>query len=174
VPDDDPGPCHTAFTVDLELAHPAWLDAWPDAERGARRAVCAALDAEPERLPRKSSVAVSVVLGDDALVRALNAAHRGKDKPTNVLSFPMARHFAFPTSETPLGDIVLAFETVTQEAEAGALSLADHATHLLIHGALHLLGFDHEKSEAARRMEAAEARILKRLGMSHPALSHQG
>jgi probable rRNA maturation factor len=168
VPDDDPSPSETSFDIELRLAHPAWQHALPDASAHARRAVRAALHAERKRLPRASAVAVSVVLGDDALVRALNATHRGKDKPTNVLSFPMPEHFSTPAAEQPLGDIVLAYETVAAEAEAGRISLADHTTHLLVHGTLHLLGFTHEEDDTAGRMEAEEAKILHALGVSRP------
>ncbi len=157
MPDDGPRPSEISIDIELRLAHPGWQRAWPDASAHACRAVRAALKAERKRLPRTPAVAVSVVLGDDALVRALNAAHRGTDKPTNVLSFPMPEHFATGAAETPLGDIVLAYETVAAEAEAGNLSLADHTTHLLVHGTLHLLGFSHEEDDAARRMEAEEA-----------------
>lgn len=171
--DDDPSPSTTSFDIELRLAHPAWRRALPGIEAHARRAVRAALEAEQMRLPRAPAVSVSVVLGDDALVHALNATHRGKDKPTNVLSFPMPEHFSAPGTERPLGDIVLAFETVAAEAEAGRISLADHTAHLLVHGVLHLLGFTHNADDAASRMEGAEEEILRALGVSRVDMALQ-
>jgi len=110
---------------------------------------------------------LSLVLADDATVRGLNARWRGKDAPTNVL--------AFASDETPiagkpvlLGDVVLAYETVAAEAKTQGKSLADHLRHLVIHGVLHLLGYDHIAAAPARRMEALETRILDSLGVPDP------
>ena len=102
----------------------------------------------------------SILFTDDAAMRALNLRYRGLDAPTNVLSFP---------SDSPLiGDIVLAAETVAREAGAQSKSLADHLRHLIVHGALHLLGHDHQSDEEAERMEALEVAILAELGVSNP------
>ena len=110
---------------------------------------------------------VSLLLTGDAEVRTLNARWRGQDKPTNVLSFPAAP--ADRLSDSPaLGDIALAFETLAREAEAAGVSLADHYRHLVTHGFLHLIGYDHETDEEAERMEALEKRILARLGVADP------
>lgn len=106
-------------------------------------------------------------LADDAHVRELNARWRGLDKPTNVLSFP-AVEAAHLGQARLLGDIVLAFETVAREAEAEGKPLADHYRHLVVHGFLHLIGFDHENDADAQRMEAMETRILARLGVADP------
>jgi probable rRNA maturation factor len=111
---------------------------------------------------------LSVVFSDDAHIRSLNAGWRGKDKPTNVLSFP-----AFPVKpggKMPpmLGDIVLAAETVAGEAELEGKSLDHHITHLVIHGVLHLLGHDHEDDAEAERMEALERAALARLAIPDP------
>lgn len=166
MPDDDPSPDETFFDIDVTLAEPAWLRALPDASMRARRAVEAALAAERARLPRTRALSVGIVLADDAFVRTLNKEHRGRNAATNVLSFPVAEHFPFPAREMALGDIVLAFETIAAEAAAGGLLLADHMTHLLIHGVLHLLGFTHEEERAASLMEATEAKILRGLGVA--------
>jgi probable rRNA maturation factor len=104
---------------------------------------------------------LSLVLTDDAAVRRLNARYRGKDKPTNVLSFPQA---AGPL----LGDIVLAAETVRAEAALAEKPLEDHVAHLIIHGFLHLLGHDHEAEEDAETMEALERAALEKLGIPDP------
>jgi probable rRNA maturation factor len=100
-------------------------------------------------------------------MRALNRAWRGKDASTNVLSFP-AGAMAHGEEPCPLGDVVLAAETVQREAEGQAIPLADHAAHLVVHGMLHLLGFDHERDEEADAMEALETKVLSRLGIADP------
>jgi probable rRNA maturation factor len=106
---------------------------------------------------------LSVLFTDDAHMRVLNRGWRGKDKPTNVLSFPSAFQ-----AGGALGDIVVAFETVAAEAEAGGLTLADHLTHLIVHGILHLVGHDHEAEAEAVAMERLETAILARLGIADP------
>jgi probable rRNA maturation factor len=136
----------------------AWLEALPEAERLAKRATRAAF-AVARRRGRRS---LNVALDDDKGVRVLNARDRKKDKPTNVLSYPSGeRDF--------LGDMVLARQTVWREAREQRKSPADHFVHLVVHGTLHLLGYDHETGEAdAERMEALERRILAKLGIADP------
>lgn len=118
-------------------------------------------------------VELSVQLTGDAEVRALNAQWRGKDRATNVLSFPMAEadELAAPGTDGPellLGDIVLARGICVAEAADRAIPLAHHAAHLLIHGTLHLLGYDHGEDGEATDMEAREVRALARLGIPDP------
>jgi len=109
---------------------------------------------------------VVVLLSDDATVRDLNTRFRGKDRPTNVLSFPAA---AMPgQTPAPLGDIVLAYGICAAEAQAQDKTLANHLTHLVVHGMLHLLGRDHEDEAQAEAMEAEERAILARLGVADP------
>jgi probable rRNA maturation factor len=112
-------------------------------------------------------VEVSLLLTSDAELKALNARWRGQDKPTNVLSFPAAPADRLGEAGT-LGDIALAFETLADEAEAAGVPLADHYRHLVTHGFLHLIGYDHQTDEEAERMEALEQRILARLGVADP------
>jgi probable rRNA maturation factor len=100
---------------------------------------------------------VSVVLADDRLVRDLNARHRGRNKPTNVLTY-----------EHPAPELVLALGVIRREAAAAGRRLPHHLAHLVVHGALHLLGFDHDHPGDARRMEMAESRLLHRLGVPNP------
>ncbi len=110
---------------------------------------------------------VSLVFTDDSSVRMLNRQYRGKDRPTNVLSFPAAPLVPGRLGP-PLGDIVLARETIASESEAQGLDFANHLTHLIIHGFLHLLGYDHETDEEAAIMERLETAILGRLGIADP------
>jgi probable rRNA maturation factor len=139
-----------------------------------RRAATRAYEAAGEA----ADAELCVVLADDAFVRKLNKSYRGKDKPTNVLSFPAG---AIPVAAgpeplwggadrnaRPLGDIVLAAETIAREAEKQGKSLGDHLSHLVVHGLLHLLGEDHEDDDEAEAMEARERTILASLGIADP------
>ena len=132
----------------------------------AQRAVEAALSVTQEA--PQAPVEVSVLLSDDAGVRELNLTWRGLDKATNVLSFPSGGTPG-PEGVRQLGDIALAFETVAREAADEGKSLAAHVAHLIVHGTLHLLGYDHETGEEdADAMEALEIEALARLGVLNP------
>lgn len=109
---------------------------------------------------------ISIVLADNAFIQNLNKTYRGKDKPTNVLSFPQD-----PGSDdkvSNLGDVVLAYETVKKEAAGQKKSFENHVTHLLVHGILHLLAYDHEDDTEAEEMESLEIRVLESLGIKNP------
>ena len=108
-----------------------------------------------------TEIELSVVLSNDAEVQKLNKTYRHQDKPTNVLSFSS-------DAEGELGDIILAYETVVKEAEKSRIFPLDHTTHLIIHGFLHLLGYDHESEDDALIMEAMEIHILKTLNIDNP------
>jgi probable rRNA maturation factor len=110
---------------------------------------------------------VSLCLTDDDEVQALNARWRGIDKPTNVLSFPSSLVDQFGETRM-VGDIALAYETVAREAQEEGASLADHYCHLVAHGFLHLIGYDHQTDEEAGRMEGLERRVLAKLGIGDP------
>jgi len=144
-------------------------------EQLVRRAAEAAIaeSAYPELTELEHSVEISVTLTGDEQVRALNAHWRGKDKPTNVLSFPMVDERDLSRAnivewELLLGDIVLARGVCEAEAAEKGISVEDHARHLLIHGTLHLLGYDHHDDREALDMEAREVRALARLGIANP------
>ena len=144
--------------IEVEVEDEAWAVAIVDVEAVVVTAADAALG--------KVAGVVTVLLADDETVRDLNARFRGKDRPTNVLSFPAApMPGAVPE---PLGDIILAYGTCASEAEAQTKSLADHLRHLVVHGVLHLLGRDHESDAEAEAMEAEEREILSGLGVSDP------
>ncbi|MCP1336420.1 rRNA maturation RNase YbeY [Futiania mangrovi] len=173
--------------VDIAIEDPAWTghDACADAESLVRSAVGAVLD----RLlgAGAQDVEVSVLLTSDAEIAGLNSEWRGKDGPTNVLSFPTlaapaARALssggtldagALPhdlKAETgfPLGDVILARETIAREAAAQGKTLPHHFVHLCVHGTLHLLGYDHITDDEAREMEGLEIDILAGLGLPDP------
>lgn len=112
---------------------------------------------------------VAILFTNDDAIAEINASWRGRNKPTNVLSFPAAPDMPVPAGEPrPLGDIVLAHGVIAREAAEQGKTLRDHTAHLIVHGMLHLLGFDHEEDHDADAMERLEARILKGLGISDP------
>ncbi len=157
---------HGADTVAIEVsvACDAWPAACPAAEALAETAARAALAGNA------GPVVADIVLADDAAQRQLNRTYRGTDAPTNVLAFALAdpQAAAPPGSPVLLGDVVLAFETVAREAAEQHKPLADHLRHLVVHGVLHLLGFDHQSDAEAAVMEAREIEILARLGVPDP------
>jgi probable rRNA maturation factor len=147
-----------SIVTDIAILSDLW-EGLPEAESVVRRAV-AAVAARPDvAVPAEAEL--SLALSDDATVQGLNRDYRAKDKPTNVLSFP-APHGPL------LGDVIIAFETLTREAAEEQLTPADHLAHLTIHGLLHLLGYDHETEAEALRMEALETSILAGLGIRDP------
>jgi probable rRNA maturation factor len=148
--------------VSLDISVPSRL--WrglPHARAIARDTIATAADS----VGLSGGGDVSLCLADDAALHALNLRWRGVDKSTNVLSFPSALPLG---GATTLGDIALAYETLVREAEDLGVPLADHYRHLLAHGFLHLIGYDHETDAEAERMEALETKILARLGAADP------
>ena len=149
------------LSLDISVPSPLWRGL-PRARPIARETIAAAAESGGP-----SEGDVSLCLADDAALRALNLSWRGIDKPTNVLSFPSAPPDRLGKT-TMLGDIALAYETLAREAEDLGVPLADHYRHLLVHGFLHLIGYDHETDAEAERMEALETKILARLGAADP------
>ena len=146
--------------IEIEVEAEAWAGALPPVEAVVERAAQAALGTIVGD--------VVVLLTDDEAVRELNARFRDKDRPTNVLSFPA------PESAAPhLGDIVLAYGVCATEAQAQGKTLADHLSHLVVHGVLHLLGRDHEDDGEAEEMEGEEREILAQIGVADPYASEQ-
>ena len=145
---------------------------WVELVRGAAQAAIAE-SAYPHLTETERQVELSVRLTSDEEVQALNDSWRDKDKPTNVLSFPLAEPGEFMQAmvggpELLLGDIVLARGVCVAEAAHKGISVDHHATHLLVHGTLHLLGYDHLDDQSAEDMEAREVRALHRLGIADP------
>jgi len=146
--------------IDVEVEDEAWSEVIPDVEALVERAAQGALDTVPEA---ERGGAVAILLTDDAAVADLNTRFRDKPTSTNVLSFPAA------TSAYPhLGDVALAYGVCAAEAEVQGKRLADHLTHLVVHGVLHLLGYDHEAEADAEVMEQMECEILRRFGVADP------
>ncbi|WEX09255.1 rRNA maturation RNase YbeY [Chelativorans sp. AA-79] len=152
-----------AIAVDCAVETPGW----PPEEvlqQIAERAIAAAA----ARIGRTGDETLTILFTDDAEMRALNARFRGKDKPTNVLSFPAIGGTAPPGTPRHLGDIALGYEKVTGEARAEGKLLEHHLAHLVVHGYLHLLGYDHEMPEEAEEMEQLEREILESLAIGDP------
>ncbi|MEY3292634.1 MAG: hypothetical protein RJB12_405 [Pseudomonadota bacterium] len=145
--------------IEVEIEDEAWTAALPDAVAMVERAATVALGAVEGD--------VVVLLTDDAAVHDLNLRFRDRDRPTNVLSFPAAESAA-----PHLGDLVLALGVCAAEAAAQGKSLADHLTHLTVHGVLHLLGRDHVDEVEAEAMEAEERTLLASLGVADPYRPH--
>ena len=166
----DGGPSRSSGASPLEIEIVRHSEIWDstevsgDALSRAALAAFAASSAAPDA-PRE----VTLVLTDDDEMRELNRTWRGKDSSTNVLSFPVGEPVGEAHGEpSPLGDIVLAGEAVIDEAKVKGIPAADHAAHLVVHGMLHLLGFDHERDADAERMESLETKVLAGLGIADP------
>lgn len=172
--DTDLAPDLSAPAVDVVIEAGEWgADDGPVAA-AALRAAQAAAASQPAGAP----VELTLVLSDDAAVRALNARWRGRDAPTNVLAFANCTPAEIAAggvgarvgADFPLllGDVVLAFETCMGEAEAAGIAPVDHVAHLVVHGVLHLFGHDHGTDAQAERMEALEAAVLAGMGIANP------
>ncbi len=154
-----------AAAIDVIGRAAAWRRRLPKAQAICRRAAAAAL---ARCGGGRAGAEIAIVLADDALIAKLNRVYRGVAKPTNVLAFPGAEPARPGAPPAPLGDVVVAYGTVAREARAQGKRLADHLAHLVVHGVLHLLGYDHVSAGEARRMEALEVAILDDLGVADP------
>lgn len=185
---DDPD--STSLNMEIAVLDPLWCEILPDLDSsdddsGAAddqdrqrpaddalilRAAATAFAAAAPAALRKEPAELSLVLVDDAQIRDLNRNYRGFDKPTNVLSFAALDGEDAAPAEGPrlLGDVILARETIVREAAEQDKRLTNHITHLVVHGVLHLLGFDHELDEDAEEMEGREIAILAQLGIADP------
>ncbi len=173
-PLEDPEP---ALAVDILIESEAWR-MLPEAEDIVRRAIAFTATCPHPTLPRERgrvgwgqhrNAELSVLLCDDETIARLNTQWRGQQKPTNVLSFPAPPlQSAVPDEKIPLGDIAIAYETLAREAEENGRTVSEHLSHLVVHGFLHLLGYDHHMDDEAERMERLERDILALIGVADP------
>lgn len=153
------------MTVSIEVEDGAWR-ALPGLETLARESVAAALARAGQDA---TACEIALLFTSDDAIAEINADWRGKAKPTNVLSFPAPADMPIPAGEPrPLGDIVMAHGVIVREAAEQGKTLRDHTAHLIVHGVLHLMGFDHETEGDAHEMEMLETDILKGLGIADP------
>ncbi len=157
----------TKVTSDISIDDPAWSKK----RLGLQKMLESVLSDTWRQIKGKSKASplISVVFTNDKAIRKINKKFRGKDKPTNVLSFQIwPDPSALPPTIIPAGDLVFAFETIEREALENDISFKHHLTHLMIHGFLHLFGYDHMNDAEAEIMEALEAKILKKMGIKNP------
>ena len=151
-----------APSIDILIESALWKEE-PEHQAILRQAIAAAA-----REASSKPAELAIVLTDDSAIRALNRKWRGRDEPTNVLSFPAGAAGTATGQAAHLGDIVIAYETSAREASCEGRLFAHHLAHLAVHGYLHLLGFDHETDPEAVVMERLEAEILSQLGVANP------
>ncbi len=167
-------PATQKLVIDVAVSA-EWKRALRTAASVCKRAAAAAFTGvAARRKPKSAVVELAIVLTSDAAVKKLNATYRGKNKPTDVLSFP-AWAGAAPDDarEAILGDVVVAKGVTARDAKAENKTLEEHLTHLVVHGVLHLLGYDHEQDTDARAMERLEISILKTLDIADPYVARQ-
>lgn len=158
-----------AIAVEIVVEAPAW-ERLGEAEDVVRRAIAAAAAAVGDG--DLQGAGVCVLLSDDEAIAKLNLRWRGLDKATNVLSFPAPAGGPPPgEAQAPLGDIAIAYGTLMREAGEGGKSAAAHLAHLVVHGFLHLVGYDHLEEDDAECMESLERDILARIGVADPYAS---
>ena len=168
-------PGNTSLDIAVVARDPRWRAVAPGAAALARRAATAVFRRLADRPGLAGALETTIVLADDALLRDLNRAYRGLDRSTNVLSFAAAAgtgdaagDVVLPGQPRLLGDVVLARQTLVREAAEQGKALEDHLAHLVVHGVLHLLGYDHDAQARAGEMEALEIAILADLGVADP------
>ena len=155
------------YDIDITLHSDSWKNKNRQVEEFVTGIIEQVLDGLIQSIPH---IEVSVVLADNDFLQGLNLKYCGKDAPTNVLSFPIteAEILIAPAPFLSLGDIIIAYETIKQEAAEQNKSFSDHLTHMLVHGCLHLLHYDHIDDEEAQEMETLEVDILETMGITNP------
>jgi len=154
-----------SLSVDIDVKEPLWEKELPTVQRDittVSQIVYNACD-----LPTRSAE-ISIVLADDIFIQDLNQRYRGKDKPTNVLSFPATDDPQEATEHMILGDVIISYQTLQRESEEQSKTMEAHMVHMLVHGILHLIGYDHQDSQEAEKMEALEVGLLKEMGYANP------
>lgn len=155
-----------ALAVDVTIEGAEWPALLPDAAAIAEETAAAAWRSVAD--PATGPAELGILLADDATVQRLNREHRGQDKPTNVLSFPIGETISVAGAPTMLGDVVLASGVVAREAVDQGKPIAAHFRHLVVHGVLHLAGYDHIADSDAETMESLEVKILAALAVPNP------
>ena len=157
--------------ADIDMQDPRWGNSIKDLDAHVHKIINHSLAYVPFFKGQSvDNVEISLVFADDAVIQDLNKGYRDKDRPTNVLSFPQIDWDEpdMPFPMVHLGDEIFAFETIELESEEQEKSFVDHTTHLIVHGLLHLCGYDHIKKDEAEIMEALEIEILEGLGINNP------
>jgi probable rRNA maturation factor len=157
--------------IDITISEPEWNASFLDVEKIARTAIANTL--KVAKLPKEvdgRNIEISIVLANDDLIQVLNREYREIDKPTNVLTFASIDADAPVPIDGPfpLGDVILAYQTISRESKEQGKFFKDHYTHILVHGVLHLLGYDHENDDEATIMETLEIRILEKMNIQNP------
>ena len=163
--------------IAVDVAFDAWTEQLPGVEERCRHVAAIALGAAAANVDLPAErLEVSLLLTDDAQVRELNAEYRQQDKPTNVLSFAALDEDSPVPPDGPilLGDVIVAYQTAEREAREEGKNFADHLSHLVVHGVLHLLGYDHIEDDEAEEMESLERSILAGLGIPDPYRGEPG
>lgn len=158
----------TSYEIDISVQDERWHVAIPEIETITRAAITKILEQYEDS---DKSLEVSIVLADDDFVRQLNKTYRHNDKPTNVLSFPQTEADDNNDHHLPLvnlGDIIIAYETICAESDQQNKSVLNHYTHMLVHGGLHLLHYDHQNDDDAQIMETLEVEILNTMDIKNP------
>lgn len=150
-----------AIAITLRFDSSGWKRRWRGVSSDVAHLIAIA-EAHPALSRRKLKGEVAIVLADDSLLQKLNFDFRGKNKPTNVLSFP--------DDEAPYGGMALSIETILREADAQKKTFVNHSKHMILHGFLHLAGYDHVEKKDAILMEKLEVAILEKMGIANPYL----
>jgi probable rRNA maturation factor len=161
--------------IDVTIAEPEWNASFLDVEAIAKRAMTITLQlVELPHIIEDRELEVSVVLANDDLLHVLNREYRDMDKPTNVLSFATIDSDDPVPDEGPypLGDIILSYQTIDREANEQGKFFKDHFTHMIVHGTLHLVGYDHQTEDEATHMETLEIRILEKMNIQNPYMDN--
>ncbi len=159
------------YDIDVNISEPEWTSSFLDVEKVAAEAMELSLRmAQMPHQIKDRDIEVSIVLANDDLIQILNREYRDKDAPTNVLTFasldadgPIPADAAYP-----IGDVILSFQTIDREAREQGKFFKDHFIHMVVHGTLHLLGYDHQNEDDANNMESLEIRILEKMNIQNP------
>lgn len=159
------------YEIDVDISEPEWKDSFLDVEKLSEKAIIYVLRlATLPKYLQNRDLEASVVLANDDLIQILNREYRNMDKPTNVLSFAgMDSDMPVPDEGPyPLGDIILSYQTIDREAREQGKFFRDHFLHMIVHGTLHLVGYDHQTEDEANIMETMEIRILEKMSIQNP------